>query len=277
MHINKLLENINSLKNVTNVGITTLGTPIPMVSLGKKRDGGVLIVGAVHAREYITAYLLYELIKEYDGDYPVDVIPILNIDGVTLCKEGLNELPLKLKERTTLLRLNDGSTDFSKWKANVRGVDINVNFPADWGKGKSNVTRPAPENSIGPCPFSERETVCIMDVINNNDYALVVAYHSKGEEVYYGFGDNRLYKSEAQTFANYLDYKLKRTPDSAGGIKDYFTLTTGRLGLTVEVGKDTLPHPYPLTELPNLIKQHSGVIPLTTEIANKLWTQKYVL
>ena len=277
MHINKLLDKICSLNNVSFVGRTTLGTPIPMVSLGNKKDGGVLIVGAVHAREYITAYLLYELIQEYDGDYPVDVIPILNIDGAILSKEGLNELPLKVRERTTLLRLNDGSTDFSLWKANIRGVDINVNFPADWGKGKYNITHPAPANYIGPCPFSEWETVAVMDAINARDYALVIAYHSKGEEVYYGFGDNKYYKKEAQMLANHLGYKLKRTPHSTGGLKDYFTLTTGRLGLPVEVGKDSFLHPYPLTELQSLKKQHSGVIAQATEIADILWTQKYVL
>jgi hypothetical protein len=68
-----------------------------------------------------------------------------------------------------------------------------------------------------------------------------------------------------------LGYALKETPRSAGGLKDYFTLQTGRLGLTVEVGKDELWHPYPENRLPELYKQHDGTIEILVELAKELW------
>ena len=273
MQVTEFLDSLNSTGTLSYIGETTLGTPIPMVSKGKGEMGKVLLLGAVHAREYITAPLLHSLMKEYDGEYPVDCIPMLNIDGVTLVTEGLNGIPLTMRNRISLLRVNDGSTDFSLWKANIRAVDLNVNCDADWGQGKGNLTRPAPSGYIGPCPFSELESYTVKRLLDNNSYALVVCYHSKGEEVYYGYGRNHKYKKQAKAVADRLGYALKRTPHSTGGIKDYFTLTTNRLGLTIEVGSDNLSHPIGLEHLDELKEKHKGIINFFTEIAKELWTE----
>ena len=274
MQVKEFLESLEQMGGTCiDVGTSTLGEKIPLFHKGNSLPGGVLLVGGTHAREYVTSYLLRDLFKEYVGDYPVDVIPMLNPDGVRLSLEGLNGLALTLRDRTLLSRINNHSLDFSLWKANARGVDLNVNCDARWGQGKSNICYPSPENYVGPHPFSEMETLFIKKVLEKGNYALVVCYHSKGEEVYYGFDKNVKYQGEAKLVANRLGYALKRTPHSTGGIKDYFTLTTGRLGLTIEVGSDTLTHPIGLEYL-NIIKQkHKGIITLYAEIAKRLWTK----
>lgn len=274
MQVSEFLSSLNDINcTLSYIGESTLGEKIPMLSKGAKRQGGVLLIGATHAREYVTAYLLRDLIKEYEGSYPIDVVPMLNVDGVRLSQGGLNALPLKLRDRISLLRVNGGSTDFSLWKANVRAVDLNVNCDANWGQGEGNLTYPSPQSYIGPCPFSEVESYAIKRVIDEGNYALVVCYHSKGEEVYYGFGSNHLYKAEATLCSNALGYKLKRTPKSTGGIKDYFTHSTGRLGLTVEVGSDKLSHPIGLEHLEELKERHKGILEIYAEIAKRLWTK----
>lgn len=274
MQVSEFISSLESVGGSLNViGESTLGEPIHLIRKGEYTKGGVLLVGGVHAREYITSYLLRDLIKEYDGEYPVDVVPLLNPDGVRLCLGGLDALTLKIRDRIALLRLNGGSTDFSLWKANARGVDLNVNCDANWGQGQGNVRYPAPQNYVGPCPFSEVETYALKRVIDEGDYSLVVAYHSKGEEVYYGFMRNKKYKAEATLVANALGYELKTTPRSAGGVKDYFTLSKNRLGLTVEVGADSLTHPIGLEHLDELKEKHKGIINLYTEIGKRLWTK----
>lgn len=274
MQVNEFFSSLEPVGgNASIIGYSTLGEPIHLIHKGERKKGGVLLVGGIHAREYVTAYLLRDLFKDYAGEYPVDVVPLLNPDGVRLCLGGLDALPLKLRDRIALLRINGGSTDFSEWKANARGVDLNVNCDAKWGQGQSNLTYPAPQNYIGPCPFSEVESYALKRVMDEGDYALVVAYHSKGEEVYYGFMRNKKYKAEATLVANALGYTLKTTPHSTGGIKDYFTLSTERLGLTIEVGSDALTHPIGLDHLEELKKQHEGIINLYTEIAKRLWTK----
>ncbi len=273
MQVKKFLDSLNENYSPTYIGKTTLGMPIPMISKGVGNVGKVLLIGATHAREYITAPLLKDLMDGYNGDYPVDCVPMLNIDGVTLVTEGLNDIPLRIRDRISLLRVNDGSTDFSQWKANIRAVDLNVNCDARWGEGKGNVKFPSPSSYIGPCPFSEVESYAVKRLIDDNSYSLVVCYHSKGEEVYYGFGDNHKYKAQAKKVADRLGYTLKRTPLSTGGIKDYFTFSTSRLGLTVEVGSDALQHPIGLEHLDKLKERHKDIIHLYAETAKELWTR----
>ncbi len=275
MQVEQFISSLQGTGTLSYVGYTTLGEQIPMISKGSS-EIKVLLVGGVHAREYITSYLLRDLMADYSGKVQVDCVPMLNIDGVRLCLGGINALTLKMRDRIALLRINDGSTDFSLWKANLRGVDLNVNFPAKWGQGKSNVLYPSPENYVGPSPTSENESYCIKRLIDEGNYALVVCYHSKGEEVYYGFDGNLQYGLEARQVANALKYKLKRTPHSTGGIKDYFTLSTSRLGLTIEVGEDSLSHPIGIEHLIRLKERHDGIIDLFAEIAVKLW-KKYGL
>ncbi|MFA5450041.1 MAG: M14 family zinc carboxypeptidase [Clostridia bacterium] len=266
--INKCVKTGGFLRNI---GKTSLGYDIPLLSKGKG-EARILLIGSVHAREHITTPLLLNLFGEYRGKHPIDCIPALNIDGVMLAKNGINSLPLRIKQRDYLINLN-GSDNFSLWKANIRGVDINVNFDAGWGEGRENVEVPASESYIGAAPNSETETQAVVNLLKKTKYALVVAYHSKGEEIYFGFREDNRYQEYADKYANFLGYTLKETRHSAGGIKDYWTKSTGRLGLTVEVGKDSFSHPYPEKELPALIKQHSGSLELLAEIGKELWTK----
>ncbi|MDR0855519.1 MAG: hypothetical protein LBN25_04030, partial [Christensenellaceae bacterium] len=214
---------------IQNFAQTENGLVIPLLKKGKGQVK-ILVVAAVHAREYITTPLVLELLKEYNPSKNVrfDVVPMLNIDGV-------------------FMSLNDESERLRK--SNARGADLNCNFNALWGEGKGNrfgyasLSGDDGSGRMGACPESEAEAESVGRRIRLYDYSLVVAYHSKGEEVYYGFGADTRYKEYAERYADYLGYTLKTTPYSAGGLKDYFTLRTGRLGLTVEVGNNGLEHP----------------------------------
>ncbi len=253
------------------IGRTLSGYPILLLHKGGASE--TLIVGGVHAREYVTGYLLLDMIAEYVGANGVDVVPILNIDGAILAEDGLDSLRLKEDDARKLVAINGGSRDFRLWKANARGVDLNLNFDAKWGKGKGNLFRPAPSGYVGESPLSELETQAIYKVMRGGNYALVVAYHSKGEEVYWGFDGNFGYREEAERIAKRLNYTLKTTPESTGGLKDAFVRDTGRLGVTVEVGKDAYPHPYPMEKYRELYDIHRGGVAFYTELANDLWTK----
>lgn len=257
---------------IKTVGYTVKGREIKMLTKGIG-EAKTLIVGGVHAREHITCDLLFALTAAYDGHNAIDLIPALNIDGILLAKLGLNGVALKMSERKLLLAANNGSSDFSLWKANIRAVDINNNFDAGWGEGCGNVFAPSASGYVGTHPHSEPETVTAAKLMDTSKYSLVIAYHSKGEEVYWGFRDKQPHKEEAFLIADALGYPLKETPSSAGGLKDYWIQKTGRLGLTVEVGEDRFPHPYPPSELKNLIKKHKDLFRLAGETAVKLWTK----
>ena len=231
------------------IGVTRLKKPIFAYRTGK--NPVTLIVASVHAREYVTSSLVTELFC--DCGLSFDVVPILNEDGVDLCLYGVDRLDNEWGKR--LVKIN-GSKDFSLWKANAFAVDINVNFDAEWGRGKSNVKIPSPANYIGDYPESEPETKAIAGLLRRNTYAQVVAYHAKGEVVYHGFLNNHRHYDLAKRYAESIGYDLTTAEGSTGGLKDYFDVISDGLGLTVEVGKDVFPHPYPLTEIDNLTEQH---------------------
>ena len=232
---------------IIQIGKTVQNRPIFMRRVGTSKPN-LLIIASVHAREHITTDLMNAIVDAYDGGGSFDYVPMLNADGVLKAKYGGDTL----------------------WKANANGVDLNVNFDADWGMGKSNTRTAGSENYIGEYPHSEPEAKAIVNLLKMNDYSLVVCYHSKGEEIYYGFADNFGHVEEASGFAAFLGYELKTSAGSAGGIKDFYCKNYKGLGLTVEVGEDRFDHPYPVSELPNLIKKHTGTIELLIEAGDRI-------
>lgn len=255
---------------ISHIGVTHMGYPIPLITKGtNKNKARILLVGSVHAREYITSYLLCELMKEYNGDCIIDCVPMLNIDGVLLSRQGKNLFPPSSELYNKLVLLNKGE-DFSLWKANIRGVDLNVNFNANWGSGIQNVKYAGSENYIGTYPESEKETKAIVGLLYKQSYDVIIAYHSKGEEIYYGYGNDKSNNDLAQQVANFLDYELKTSDNSAGGLKDYIVKELHKFALTIEVGEDRFSHPYPMVELPTLIQKHKGSLELFCDIGEQL-------
>ncbi|MDR3293234.1 MAG: hypothetical protein LBT20_03925 [Clostridiales bacterium] len=169
-----------------------------------------------------------------------------------------------------LERVNGGSADFSLWKANIRAVDLNVNFDADWGTGASNVTFPSPANYIGPYPESERETKALVNFTKRHDFLCVLCYHCKGEVIYYGYKNNFPYPEYARLFQTATGYPLTESTGSAGGYKDWFTEQFDRLSLTVEVGNEILSYTALNEDFDGIYERNRGVAGVVDEIALKL-------
>ena len=120
------------------IGCTENGALIPFFALKKTEKPIIIAQYAIHAREYITAYIAMMQIKDFaerGKKGTVYFIPAVNLDGIAEALYG-DKL----------------------YKANARRVDLNVNFDARWGGGAKNVREKASENYIGECPFSEAET-----------------------------------------------------------------------------------------------------------------------
>ena len=199
-------------------------------------DPRLTIVGGVHAREMASTELcigLLKIIKTERSRLPVSVIPLLNPDGIGLVERGTDSVPTKYGEALK------GFDDFSKWKANGRGVDLNVNFDADWGEGVGNVRQVAEAGYIGERPFSEPESIAIRDYLDTKKPPALWCLHARGEVVYYGYndiGDGR----QAQKVAALFGYAALTSRGSTGGIKDWYTLAHGADGyaVTIEIGPD---------------------------------------
>lgn len=250
------------------VGDSELGQQIPYVFVGHKNGNNLVVVGAIHAREHLTALVTLCLAKYLvkQTELPIDggiyFVPMANPDGVRLCQEGVGFVGDK-ERKANLLAVNGGSTDFSLWKANADGVDLNVNFDAKWGEGKQNVFFRAPSNYVGKLPFSAKESRALAEFTTLVKPKVTLSYHLKGEEIYWDFGQTGDARKRdyalATALAKYTGYNLVDDRGSTGGYKDWCVEKLGIPSFTIEVGDDRFAHPFPYTELRHILSQNEDL------------------
>ena len=265
----KLLADIKHLKKTVpsfSVGKSVCGQDIICFKLG----GGnpkIIIQCAIHAREHITSFMglkAISFLSNFKFTGTIYYIPCANPDGVRLALDGLKSTPKKYHNK--LLKINK-SNNFLLYKANISGVDLNVNFDAKWAFGKQNIGKPAPSNYVGQNPNSESETKALIALTKKIKPHLTLSYHSKGEEVYYGFNHsqttktpkNNNQKKHLQTICNLTDYKAVKIKGSSGGYKDWCVYRQNIPAYTIEVGSDMLNHPLPLDELDSIFEKNKYV------------------
>ena len=240
------------------IGKSLLGRNIYAVKIGCGRPMGI-VQYAIHGREYIVASLalLHAQLGVHTGS--CWLIPLANPDGALLSECGLSSVEDE-KRKNKLFALNKQSTDFSLWKANARGVDLNVNFAATWGKGAKNVRTAGAENYIGARPFSEPETLALRNFTFKIKPDYTVSYHTKGEEIYWYFGQSTRTCPRDMTLAQVLSratgYPLCEAKGSAGGYKDWCIQRLGIPSFTIEAGADTLTHPIGEEGLENILTKN---------------------
>ena len=249
------------------IGKSLFGRNLYAFFVGNPVAQPVLLQGAVHAREWVSALFLLKIYqktvgKNLSGGYWF--VPLVNPDGALLSQTGIASAPEKAKD--FLLSVN-GFADFSLWKANGRAVDLNVNFPAGYGRGKSNVFSEAPANYVGKFPLSEPCSAALAAFTKKVHPKMTVSFHTKGEVIYWhypsesgGFtGDLRLAK---KIFAGF-GYDYQKSPGSYGGYKDWCIETQGIPAYTVELGSDRLSHPLGEGVLPDLLRRAENLISRT--------------
>lgn len=252
MEFSNKLNKLLSLPNIEHkiIGYSVLGRPIYMFHAGPKIGNQVFIDGGIHAREYVTSLALFKLIEYLNNNPPetgIYIVPVVNLDGIALVLNGLNSIA-DFTKRNMLKSINNGNEDFSLWKANANGVDLNVNFDAYWGKGVQNVFTPSPANFVGYSPNSEPETKAVIKGLLIARPDLTFSIHTKGEVVYYGFdalSEKSLQRDKelAQKIATLLNYYSVKTSGSVGGVQDFVSLVLDVPAFTIELGNNKLPHP----------------------------------
>ena len=238
------------------IGKTLFGRSVYALKCGNGKPTGIAQY-AIHGREFITAKLAIAHFKRGVSRGTVWLLPLVNPDGALLSECGIFTAPTEWRER--LLSIN-GSTDFSLWKANGRGVDLNVNFPAKWGKGTKNIRYPNSENYIGKTPFSERETKALKAFTEEILPNYTVSYHTKGEEIYWLFDQDERDKLRdfalAKALSKSTGYAIGNAKGSVGGYKDWCVQRFHIPAFTVETGKDSLSHPIGEDGLKDIIEKN---------------------
>ena len=266
------------------LGSTAFGRPIRALVIGSG-PRKVLYTAAHHANEWITAYVLLKFaedlaqaIQSGGRIYGVNaqnivntatiyMIPLVNPDGVDLVTGVIAPGSL---EYEIARRLGENYPDIpfpAGWKANLLGVDLNLQYPAGWLQAREikfsqGYTRPGPRDYVGRAPLGQLESRALADYTEAVDPALVLAYHTQGEVIYWKFRDIVVPGAQAlaEDFARTSGYSLADTPyESAwAGYKDWFIQEFRRPGYTIEVG--TGENPLPLQQFDEIYRKNLGIL-----------------
>lgn len=269
MDYETLLQKINEYSinfEIKCLGYTNFGRKILAVERNLNKDFATAIfVGGMHAREYITTDLLCRFLDEKVFDeidsFNVSLILMANPDGVELVKHGIESVPESSRKK--VLEINRNSFDFSMWKANGIGEDINNNFDANFG---TNVHSKKPSSSGFAGEFAESviESRLIANYTRRKRPFFTVSYHSKGEEIYFNFfqDKSRLMRDRviASRFARSTGYAVRNVEkSSSGGYKDWCVQKLKIPSLTIEIGSDSLLHPIDEKHLDEIYSLHKAV------------------
>ena len=184
-----------------SIGQSVLGNDIREVVIGRGSKQ-IHYNGSFHANEWITTPIIMTFLNDYllslinqhtirglitsplYEQTTLSVVPMVNPDGVNLVIQGTTEEPWLSR----VTEWNNGSTDFSGWKANIRGVDLNDQFPANWdAERERNPKSPGPRDYGGESPLSEPEAIAMADLTRRRDFSRVLAFHTQGEVIYWGY------------------------------------------------------------------------------------------
>jgi len=250
--------------DVHSIGESVMGKPIYEIRIGNGLTE-IHFNAGMHANEWITSSALMNVINDfllaltnsedigsqtslatYSG-YSFSFVPMVNPDGVDLV---VNQGSIEEPYRSQALRINKSYVDFSGWKANINGVDLNKQFPALWQVDASQGPQePSPRDYSGQEPLTEPEVIALAELTKARDFDRVFALHTQGREIYYGFNGREPASSQlyAEEIARRTGYEAIRNVNSTGGYKDWFIQDWGRPGFTIEFGLGQ--NPLPLDQL----------------------------
>jgi len=265
-----------------SIGQSVMGKRLYYVRLGRGANQ-VSYNASHHANEWINSPLLMKFVENFSKAYSVGgsirgynivniwnrssiyIIPMVNPDGVDLVLQW----PYYTDPAyTQAAKLNTTGLPLpSVWKANIRGTDLNLNYPADWDKEhqleiEQGITGPAPQNYGGPHPLSEPETVAMTGFTRQHSFRLVIAYHTQGEVIYYQYENLAPPESLtiARLFARVSGYSISLNPGEASyaGYKDWFIQEFRRPGFTIETGVGV--NPLPISQFPTIYNQNEEIL-----------------
>lgn len=268
------------------LSVTAHGRKLLALQLG---GGGtkVLLTAGHHANEYITSMLVWRLLWQLCGavcegrlfagfdarelyrNAMLYIVPMVNPDGVDLVTGAIHPQSEEYQKAKAIAARYPGVPFPQGWKANLDGVDLNLNYPARWEQARAiksalGVDGPAPRDFPGLQPLDQPETAALAAYTCCIRPDLVLAYHTQGGEIYHTFAGVCLPHGKllAEAFARASGYRVAEVPpeSSNAGFKDWFLQRFHRPGFTIEAGRGE--NPLPLSQLEQLVYENAPVLAL---------------
>lgn len=206
-------------------------------------------------------------IRNLLSDVTLYVVPMVNPDGVDLVNGNISKLS---SEYVSAVKISNNYPDIAfpdGWKANIKGVDLNLQFPAGWEDAKKikynqGYASPAPRDFVGYGPLTEPEALSLYNFTLLHNFKLMLTYHTQGKEIYWQFKDYAPVESYVigLQFAKVSGYTLANVPyeSSFAGYKDWFLQQYSRPGYTIEAGLGE--NPLPISQFNEIYDDNIGIL-----------------
>ncbi|WP_156289181.1 M14 family metallopeptidase [Oceanobacillus salinisoli] len=277
----KLVSDLNRLTSIypfiesQTIGQSVMGKDIIelQVGIGTKE---VHVNGSFHANEWITTPLIVRFLNDYvlslTNNLPIrglfmlpyfmntrlSLVPMVNPDGVNLVIVGASAAG---NRREQVLAINNQDEDFSNWKANINGVDLNNQYPALWEtEAERKPTTPQPRDFPGQSPLTEPEAIAMAELARQRPFIRMNAFHTQGEVIFWGFQGLEPPESEGivNEYSRVSGYRQVKNVDSYAGYKDWFIQEYRSPGFTVELGSGV--NPLPINQFPEIYEESLGIM-----------------
>ena len=174
-------------------GQSVLGKSLWVLRIGQGRKQ-VFYNASFHANEWINTPMLFRFLEEYGESlvsgrslyghsagrifaaYELFCMPLVNPDGVDLVNETLDdEEAFAAAEQ---IAANYPKIPFPNgWKANIEGIDLNLQFPAGWERAReikyvAGFISPAPRDYVGMFPLEAPESRAVYEYTINHNFGL---------------------------------------------------------------------------------------------------------
>lgn len=270
-------------------GKSVMGRPLWTLRLGSG-ENRVLYNASHHANEWITTPLLLRFAERLAAAFAqggeiagqsaaavmnyasIFLVPAVNPDGIDLVTGELTGGEFY----NAALRIAGDYPQYAfpkGWKANLRGVDLNLQYPAGWEQAKENklllgVSSPAPADFVGTAPLRAPESRAMAELTRTLSPALTLSYHTQGEVIYWRYGDRDAPNARAivRALSEVSGYAPEDTPFASAfaGYKDWFVQDFDRPGFTIEAGRGT--NPLPITDFERIYRANEGLMTLAAMV-----------
>ncbi len=266
-----------------SIGKSVMGRDLWTMTAGYG-DKQLFINAGFHANEWLNIPVVLKFFEEYlkavskkrmlygenatglFNNTILHLTPLVNPDGTDIVTGALTsgEFYRKAKDISASfpdIPFPDG------WKANINGVDLNLQFPANWERAREikfaqGFTKPSPIEYVGTAPLTEPEAIAVSKFTRDNDFRMILAYHSQGSIIYWRYLDFLPPESEriGIVLSEASGYPLLITPpdSSYAGYKDWFIGEYNRPGYTIETGVGQ--NPLPLSQFDEIYEDNKYLL-----------------
>lgn len=278
----KLYPEFTSLEKI---GESVEGRAIYALKVGNGKKE-ILVDAAIHAREHMTTNVVMEMIDNYSYSYnkktsfagynvrqtldttSIWFVPMINPDGVTLVQNGINSMANK-----NLIKKINKSSNYKRWKANARGVDLNRNFDGEWKYVA--FTPKTYKGYKGPRVFSEPEAQALKAFVERHKFKSDISYHSSGQILYwFNFQNSTNYKRDlalTRQISRVTGYSIvpPMYAKGSGSSADWFIMSQKQPGITVEIAPYAGEGPVSHRHWNNVWKKNNSIGLLASKEASK--------